>query len=90
MTTTRPAISTLALPALESSLRIEVGRGASPIYAKLCGTIRADLERQIEAARTGAATWTDTAGSTWGPGHLLVGGTVPVPGGHSLSEPLGY
>lgn len=80
MNTPRPAVSPLALPFLESSLRIEVARCASPIYARICGNTRIDLERQIDAARSGAPTWTDTAGSVWGPGNLLVGGTVPAPG----------
>ncbi len=75
-----PAVSLLALPYLESSLSIETDRCRLPTYARICGNTRIDLERQIAAARSGAPTWTDVAGSVWGPGNLLVGGTIPAPG----------
>jgi hypothetical protein len=91
MNTPRSAVSPLALPELRSALRIEVARCEKwTDYARLCGTTRTDLEAQIAAALSGAPTWTDTAGSVWGPGALLVGGTVPAPGGNSFTEPLGY
>jgi len=76
-----PAVSVLALPGLLERLQVEQTRCAKfPVYARTCGDTRVDLERQIKAARTGAATWTDTAGSVWGAGGRLVGGTVPAPG----------
>jgi hypothetical protein len=52
--------------------------------------VLADLRAKIAAARSGAPTWTDTAGAVWGAGGLLVGGTVPPPGGSSFTDPLGY
>lgn len=85
-----PAISPLALPSLRYELKIEQARCAKPIYAKFCGDRLVDLQRQIEAALSGAPTWTDVAGSVWGAGNLLVGGVVPEPGGNSFCDPLGY
>ena len=88
MNTNRPAVSPLALPELNYQLRIETARHLIEGYARICGDTKIDLERQIEAAHTGAATWTDTAGSVWGPGNLLVGGTVPAPGGQGFGLDL--
>lgn len=85
-----PAISRLALPNLRYELRIEQARCAKPPYARFCGHRLVDLQRQIEAALSGASTWTDVAGSVWGAGNLLVGGVVPEPGGNSFCDPLGY
>ena len=85
-----PAVSPLSLPELRASLAIEEARCRLPAYALICGNTRIDLEAQIAAALSGAPTWTDTSGSVWGPGALLVGGTVPAPGSNSFTAPLGY
>ena len=76
-----PAVSPKALPALLADLEIEIARHAwGEVYTKICGHHRVNLERQIEAARTGAPSWTDTKGTIWGAGGLMIGGTKPAPG----------
>lgn len=74
------AVSVLALPTLLTDLRIEETRCRNAVYARICGDTRVNLERQIAAAKSGAATWTDTAGTVWGAGGVRVGGTMPAPG----------
>ena len=75
-----PAVSPLAVPAIERALAVERARHAYPGYARICGSTLVDLERQLEAARTGAPTWTDTAGVTWVAGGLQVGAAPSPPG----------
>lgn len=72
---TRPAVPPLAVPALERALAVERARHAHPGYARICGGTLVDLERQLEAARTGAPTWTDTSGVVWVAGGLRTGAT---------------
>lgn len=81
MNATKPAVSPAALPTLLADLEIEVARcGWGEVYTKICGHHRVNLERQIEAANTGAESWTDTNGTIWGAGGLMIGGTKPKPG----------
>ena len=86
-----PAVPRSALPRLAREYRAAV---ACARYGGACARtwrpVLADLRAKIAAARSGAPTWTDTAGAVWGAGGLLVGGTVPPPGGSSFTDPLGY
>ena len=78
--TTQPAISPLAIPGLEHRLGVENARCKGATYAKICGSTRVDIQAQLAAAKSGAATWTDTRGSVWGAGGARVDGTPSLPG----------
>ena len=82
MTTPIPAISPLALPDLEWQLSVEIRRAEYPgsRYGEICGDARINLERQIEAAKTGAETWTDVRGSVWNHEGRRVGGVPALKG----------
>jgi len=76
-----PAIPRDAIPGLRHRLSITLARVAlGPVCARTFGPDAEDLTRQIEAAKTGAATWTDTTGATWGEHGTLMSGPAPSAG----------
>lgn len=86
-----PAVPFSALPALARQYRAAVACARyNGVCSRTWAPVIADLRAKITAARTGAPTWTDNAGSVWAAGGLLVGGPVPPPGGNSFTDPLGY
>jgi hypothetical protein len=76
-----PAVSRAALPTLKWFYRRAFvhSRKSEACKRQFAAEI-VDLRAQIRAALSGAPTWTDSCGSVWGPGGLLVSGTVPPPG----------